>query len=347
MNFAIISPYISSKKDVKFYQSQQINLAQELSKCGISVDIITLQRCPNDMEEETIATGVRIYRLPLLSQKLEKYLRQPALKGLSKFLSGRSYDYIQTSEDNNLTTLMTAIHSRKFGCRMIIFQGFYSYSSKRIMGFLMKSYDACVGWFLRRQTWCVVCKTEAARRYMVHKGYRKTLVIPVGVNTELFSPDRISHKSSFEILSVGTLIPRKNFPLLLDTFRCIASLNKLAHLTIIGNGPEKNKILKYIKNYDLYGKVTLIDRVHNNLMRKQYSKADLFLLFSKIEIFGMVILEAMACRCPVASTPIPGALDVIENGKTGLIFETNDPESIARKINCLLNDNNLLASEAV
>ena len=52
-------------------------------------------------------------------------------------------------------------------------------------------------------------------------------------------------------------------------------------------------------------------------MRIYYCQADLLLLFSKVEIFGMVILEAMACGCSVMATPTAGALDVIADEVNG------------------------------
>jgi glycosyltransferase involved in cell wall biosynthesis len=73
-------------------------------------------------------------------------------------------------------------------------------------------------------------------------------------------------------------------------------------------------------------------------MQTFYSQADLLLLFSKVEIFGMVILEAMACGCPVLSTPTPGALDVITDGINGFIISNNNPTEIARRISDIFAD---------
>ena len=100
----------------------------------------------------------------------------------------------------------------------------------------------------------------------------------------------------------------------------------------------KKQILDYIARNELMDKVCLIEKVPNRMMRHYYSNADLLLLFSKVEIFGMVILEAMACGCPVIATAVPGALDVIRDGENGFIIKGDNPFAIAERIHLLLKD---------
>jgi glycosyltransferase involved in cell wall biosynthesis len=344
MKLAIISPYISSTPDINSYQSQQINLAVELAKSGVSVDIITLKRKPDDSEKEVIRPGVSIYRLPLLSRWLEKHLRQPFMRNLSALLKKKQYYIIQSSEDFSLVTLIAAFYALLNKSRFVIYQGIYGYSSKRSIRLMMKLYDAFAGWLLRKVCWRVVCKTNASQQYMLKKGYRDIRVIPIGVNTSLFYPDKRWGKDHFEILCVGKLIELKNYPLILETFYHLCKFNPRVRLTIIGTGPCKSQILNLIEEKRLAKRVSLIEKVPNNIIRRYYSKADLFLLFSKVEIFGMVILEAMACGCPVVATPIPGALDVIVDGENGLMIRDADPAVIAKRIDSVLRNNALLSS---
>lgn len=342
MKIAIISPYISTTADLKYYQSQQINLAKELTKLGIQVDIITLKRNKDELKKERLEQGINIYRLPLLSKWIERTFRQPVIKGLWRQLKKENYDFIQCSEDFALTTLFAALHILFNKSRLIIYQGVYTYSDKRIIRLLMFLYDLIAGPVLRYVCWMAVCKTNKASQYLQGKGYKKVRVIPIGVNTSIFYPEKIEGSETYELLTVGNFIPLKNYNLLMEVFRLLNNLNDKVRLTIIGTGPEESKIINYLKQYSLMDKVKLLKNVPNSQIREYYSEADLFMLFSKIEIFGMVILEAMACGCPVVSTPAPGALDVISNNVNGFIVKDKNPDEIARLINSILCNRNQL-----
>jgi glycosyltransferase involved in cell wall biosynthesis len=338
MKIAIISPYISTSEDITFYQSQQVNLAAEMVKLGMQVDIITLKRSSDAPEAERLSQGVTIYRLPLLSRWMEKFLRQPVMKGLWRQLKKGKYDFVQSSEDFALTTLSTALYTLFNKSRLIIYQGLYAYSNKRVIKSLMFAYDLFAGPVLRYACSEAVCKTYKARQYLQRKGFQRVRVIPVGVNTSLFFPESREDTETFELLTVGNLIPLKNYSLLLDVFRQLSNMKSDVRLTIIGTGPEQTRIINYLKQYGLIDRVEIIKKVPNKKLQHYYSRANIFLLFSKIEIFGMVMLEAMACGCPVVATPLPGVLDVISKGVNGFIVDEDSPGHIAHHINSILDD---------
>lgn len=338
MKIAIISPYISTSEDITFYQSQQINLATEMVKLGMQVDIITLKRSSDAPNVEKLSQGVTIYRLPLLSRWMEKLLRQPVMKGLWRQLKKERYDFIQSSEDFALTTLSMALYTLLHKTRLVIYQGLYAYSNKRVIKSLMVAYDLFAGPVLRYACTEAVCKTYKARQYLQRKGFQRVRVIPVGVTMSLFFPGSREDTETSELLTVGNLIPLKNYSLLLDVFRQLSNMKPNVRLTIIGTGPEQTRIINYLKQYGLMDRVEMIKKVPNNKLQHYYSRANIFLLFSKVEVFGMVMLEAMACGCPVVATPLPGAIDVISDGVNGYIVDEDSPGHIAHHINSILAD---------
>jgi glycosyltransferase involved in cell wall biosynthesis len=304
----------------------------------MQVDIITLKRNSDAPEAEKLSQGVTIYRLPLLSRWMEKFLRQPVMKGLWRQLKKGKYDFVQSSEDFALTTLSTALYTLFNKSRLIIYQGLYAYSNKRVIKSLMFAYDLFAGPVLRYACSEAVCKTYKARQYLQRKGFQRVRVIPVGVNTSLFFPESREDTETFELLTVGNLIPLKNYSLLLDVFRQLSNMKSDVRLTIIGTGPEQTRIINYLKQYGLIDRVEIIKKVPNKKLQHYYSRANIFLLFSKIEIFGMVMLEAMACGCPVVATPLPGVLDVISKSVNGFIVDEDSPGHIAHHINSILDD---------
>ncbi|UCE08367.1 MAG: glycosyltransferase family 4 protein, partial [bacterium] len=89
---------------------------------------------------------------------------------------------------------------------------------------------------------------------------------------------------------------------------------------------------------NLTNNIYLAGDIPNDQMRKFYNKADLVILLSKVEIFGMVILEAMACGCPVIASAVPGAQDVIEDGVNSFIVSDMEATGIAGRIIRICND---------
>jgi glycosyltransferase involved in cell wall biosynthesis len=350
MRIAIVSPYISTTDDLEYYQSQQLNLASELAGLGEEVDVITSKRSPRQPDLEVLDPGVRVVRLSPLWGRLEGLLKQPLMKGLWRQLRRGDYDVVQSSEDFSISTLVSALYALRRRRRLVVYQGVYFRSRNRLAGWLMAASDLFAGFLVRRACSVAACKTSAARRYLQDKGFRRADVIPVGVKKSAFFQTGGAAGCGSELLTVGNLIPLKNFELLLDVFRTLSSLRPGARLTIVGTGPERERIASYVERHGLEDKVVLAGRVPNDKMRKYYSKADLFVLLSRVEIFGMVMLEAMACGCPVMSTPTPGAVDIIRDGKNGFIVEGEDPGPIARRIEAILADRerlNDVAGEAL
>lgn len=333
MKIAIVSDYISSTENLECYQSQQLKLASELSKLGVDVDILTSKRRAVDMEYFELNEKVKVFRLPVIAKWTEAFLRQTVMLGLWNRLSQEKYDYIISSEFYKINTLIAGMHTvlRK-DCKLIIFQGIYQYSVKKSMKFIMATYSSFMAPLLKRICYKAICKTTSAAKYLEQKGFTKTVVVPVGVDTSIFFPEQRDQTEIFKMLVIGELIPRKNYTLVLESFRQLNKLNDKIHLTIIGKGPDKYLIEDFIRNNRFDNKITFIDAVPNNQLQQYYNKADIFLLFSKVEIFGMVLLEAMACGCPVISTPTAGTLDVITDGVNGFILEDENPNQIASKI---------------
>ena len=339
MKLAIVSPYISTPTNVDCYQSQQMNLALELAKLGLEVDIITGKRSSGDPQLSMIGEQIGIYRLPTIGKWLERFFNQCILIGLWKRLRVGQYDIVQSSEDCALSTLIAGIYSISAGSRLIVYQGVYRYSHRWLITALMMLYDRIAGTILRRACSVAVCKTTRAATFLRNKGYAQIRVIPVGVNTSVFHPgERREPGREFRLLAVGNLIPLKNYPLVLNAFKQLTLLGCEARLTIIGSGPEKEKIVEFLSENRLMEKVQLLEGVPNARMRDYYVGADLLLLFSTTEIFGMVMLEAMACGCPVIATATPGAADVIVDCVNSFIVSDDDPGRIASQIAGILSN---------
>ncbi len=343
MKIGIVSPYIASSANLQYYQSQQINLAAELTKLGVQVDIITAHRDSNQPEYEVIGGQIKIFRLPTVATWTERFFNQSVMAGLWKMLKKGAYDLIQSSDDYALSTLVAGLYALFNKSRLIIYQGIYHYSLRKTVKALMYVYDFFTG-FIMKRTYCMaVCKTKTAGKFLQKKGFNRIRIISAGVNTSLFYPGERRRNKDFELLSAGQLIPQKNYCFMLKVFEHLIKVYPNVRLTIIGSGPDKERIEHIARETGVTDKLRLIENVPNRQMRDFYTHSDLFLLFSKNEIFGMVILEAMACGCPVMSTPTPGAVDIISDNVNGYIVSGFYEKDIAEQINRILQNQDKLS----
>lgn len=130
------------------------------------------------------------------------------------------------------------------------------------------------------------------------------------------------------ILGIGRLVPQKDFPTLLRAF---AGLDIPARLAILGEGRDRAMLEALVAELGLDGTVVLPGQVAN--IFAWLARADLFVLSSRWEGFGMVLVEALGCGTPVVSTDCPsGPADILENGRLGTLVPIGDPAAMTRAI---------------
>lgn len=155
---------------------------------------------------------------------------------------------------------------------------------------------------------------------------REIEVIPNFVDPEKFKniekpSDRkiICHSSNFR--------PVKRIPDIIRAFRKITK-EVNSNLFLIGDGPEREKAEKMADDFGILDKICFFGNVKN--VQDILGKADLFLLPSEEESFGLAALEAMSCEVPVIASRTGGLVELISHGQDGYLVEKGDVESLAR-----------------
>ena len=130
------------------------------------------------------------------------------------------------------------------------------------------------------------------------------------------------------LLAIGRLSVQKNFELLLSFFKDETSKDPSLYLAIAGEGEQKKKIEKLIKNYNLENKVLLLGYQNNihNLLKNCYC----FILTSLWEDPGFVLVEAGYNNCQVVSSNCPNGPKEIINVDGGYLFQSNNTESFIK-----------------
>jgi len=172
------------------------------------------------------------------------------------------------------------------------------------------------------------------------------VVNPGGVDLKIFRPlgnrKQIKNELSLpenkiHLLTIRNLEPRMGVDNLIRSIEILKRDGKFIHLTICGDGPEKNYLKKVIHELNLIKEVTLTGFVPSELLPKFYNAADFFILpTSKLEGFGLVTPESMACGTPVIGTPVGGTKEVLSNFDYNFLCRDSSPEAIADGIRKIL-----------
>ncbi len=146
-------------------------------------------------------------------------------------------------------------------------------------------------------------------------------------------------KDKFNILFIGSVTDRKKPHMIIEAIQRIN--DKSYHLSIIGPAPNE-KYFKELKDLidksDLQNQVSLIGPVDRESVKDYYSTSNLMILPSISEGLARVIFESQVAMCPVLVTDAPGMSDIVIDGQTGYVFESNNLDSLSLKIEYIKNN---------
>ncbi|MCS7010757.1 MAG: glycosyltransferase [Anaerolineales bacterium] len=185
----------------------------------------------------------------------------------------------------------------------------------------------------------------------------KLVVIPPGVDTSRFYPIPRDEARQFigiapkvrMILFVGRIEPLKGLETLIQAVSCLRLQETVEalHLVVIGGDPnvspdqisaEMARIQQLCNELCLGKIVVFLGKRSQDTLPYYYSAADVLVMPSHYESFGMVALEAMACGIPVIASQVGGLAFLVQDGLTGFHVPSEDPQALCDKLALLLND---------
>jgi len=141
------------------------------------------------------------------------------------------------------------------------------------------------------------------------------------------------------ILYLGRLDPIKGIDLLISAFQSVLVKHNNAHLVIAGPDRNYRPVLRRMaKNLGVDHRVHFLPALFSREKLQAMVDADVFVLPSLYEVFGLVILEAQACMTPVVASRVGGIRSIIKDNSTGLMFERGNPDDLAEKVGTILED---------
>ena len=172
------------------------------------------------------------------------------------------------------------------------------------------------------------------------RGFRRVELWPPAVNTDLFNPSSRSEAMCARmsngrperplLLTVSRLAPEKNVGFLADVLRELPG----AQLAVVGDGPHRSALERRFEGLDAH----FIGYLKGKDLAAAYASADAFVYASETETMGNVVLEAMACGCPVVVPRAGGIPSLLSHGTTGYLYAPKDVRDAAACTRALLED---------
>jgi len=216
-------------------------------------------------------------------------------------------------------------------------------------GYYRKNFFAyCMGWGKR-----VIVSSQAIGKHMLEDfevSQERLRLIPRGVDLEQFIYQSIHRKEhdDFTIGMIGRITPIKGHVNFIRAISRVVRIFPKIRVLIVGDAPpEKAKYREelelLVKRLGLHQTVEFTGTSQN--VPRLLSEMDLVVMASNIqEAFGRVIIEAGACGVPVVATRVGGVVDILEDGKDGLLIPPEDPLALSEAILRLLQDRQLATS---
>jgi len=179
--------------------------------------------------------------------------------------------------------------------------------------------------FCKLDATVLLCRHDAETYARYSSRFKPTVIY----NPLTLTPGKPSDGTSKRFLAVGRFSKKhKGFDLLIDAFYLFAKENKEWKLDIVGEGQEEPLYREKIAKYHLEDRIEL--HPYTNHIQDYYSKAQVYVLSSRWEGFGLVIIEAMAHGLPIVSSDLPTSLELL--GKQGLFFRNGNVSDLARQL---------------
>jgi phosphatidylinositol alpha-1,6-mannosyltransferase len=204
----------------------------------------------------------------------------------------------------------------------------------------------------------IICVSNYTKQVIVDMGIspRMILIVHPGIDiVDTKNKDDLNYikkrydlKNKKIILTVARLVERKGHDVVLKSLKLISNEMPSVRYVICGEGPDKNRLVSLIKEYNLDEFVVFTGALENDELRALYLVSDLFIMPSReikekgdVEGFGIVFLEANYYGLPVIGGNSGGVPDAILNGRTGYLVDPMNVSEICDKMKRLLSNDEL------
>ncbi|MGU3499862.1 glycosyltransferase family 4 protein [Mycobacterium sp. C31M] len=171
----------------------------------------------------------------------------------------------------------------------------------------------------------------------------KLLSIPNATSWEFFASAPPAPTEP-RLLCAGALTPRKNQLGLVDAFAQIVKILPGARLALVGPQPDADyarRVRERVTSLGVHDRVDMVGQVDNERMRHEIARARAVVLFSRQETAPTIIAQAMAAGKPVVASRVGGIAEMVDDGATGFVVESEDEAKLVDRLLTVLQDEDL------
>lgn len=204
-------------------------------------------------------------------------------------------------------------------------------------------------WFRMYITFALQKRVFVISRFTRDRIRRRFPAVKTEIITPFLSvnPETETNPSRQGVISIGRLIKRKGFDVLIKSMKILKDREVKTSLTIIGEGPMQNELLQTVKELNLNDTVTFLKDIDDEKAAYLLSRHRVFCQLPRelpdgdVEGFGIVFLEAAARGLPVVAGRSGGVPDAVNHNTNGYLVDPVNPVEAADKIQRLIEDDSL------
>jgi glycosyltransferase involved in cell wall biosynthesis len=303
-------------------------MAEHLARRGHEVHVITT--LDEGLPEESCEKGFYIHRIPLIKIRIFGALFH--WRAIIRTIRKIEPDLVHAQ---SLISGMPALIAKKMlkipyaiwgqGSDVYLPNGFIKLTSKTVI----KNADSAIA------------LTEDMKRVMQDIYDRDIAVVPNGIELGAIvkKPQlQVLEELEKRILFVGRLHPVKGVRYLIQAMQLVHEKRPEIKLILVGDGDERDYLENLTDHLGIRECVDFAGEIPHERIPDYMSHADVFVLSSLSESFGIVLLEAMAWGLPIVATRVGGIPEIIEDGVNGYLVNPGDYQEMADRIQLLLRD---------
>jgi D-inositol-3-phosphate glycosyltransferase len=378
MNIAMLSYHtcplaILGGKDTGGMNVYVRDLTRELGRLGVHADVFTRsqdEHVPHVVHE--LGFGNRVVHVPAGPEypvpkgHLQNYIPE-FIEGVNAFAMAKGIHYDLIHSHYWLSGLAAEPLSDAWGGKPLV-QMFHTLGEmkNRVAGSeeeLESPERIAAEKHLLRRADRIIVSTLAEQtqlRFLYKANDRKLKIIPPGVDLSHFYPIPADEAKLFVglkpddhmVLFVGRIEPLKGVDTLIQAMSCLKLKNtqRPVHLAVIGGDPsaspqeitaEMARLQMLCDELAIDQTVVFLGKRGQDTLQYYYSAAEVVVMPSHYESFGMVALEAMACGTPVIASDVGGLGFLVQDGDTGFTIPDREPGLLCEKLSLLLSDSRL------
>jgi D-inositol-3-phosphate glycosyltransferase len=341
-------------------------LSAQVARLGHSLDVFTRRTDPNDPIEVDMAPGVRLVHLE--AGEVATMDKNVVLTHLPQFVAGVE----RYRQRHDLRYDLVHSHywlSARAGADLAAAWGVPHVTMFHTLGEVKNrcgapGSESAARVAVERQVIAtadrIVAASEDELGHMVELyggDPARVTIIPCGVNTRLFRPQgrararrALGLEGCWTVLFVGRMDPLKGLDLLLHAAHRLAPHAPDLRVVVVGGDAvpesEEARVRDLAAELGLTGRVRFVGAVPQSDLPQYYNAADVCVVPSYYESFGLVAVEALACGTPVIASRVGGLPKVVKHGRNGLLVAERSADAFASSIEALYADSRWRATLA-